>query len=71
MQYYFFYFKADSSAGVFPLCLRIMINYMVLLKITPEQDRILPLQIYPNCTQKRRESLVIYFWQALKKLDPM
>lgn len=26
MQHYFFYFKADGSAGAFSLCLRIMIN---------------------------------------------
>lgn len=50
MQCYLFYFNSDDSADIFPLSLRIMINYVILVKITQEQDRILPLQIHPNCT---------------------
>lgn len=63
------YFKADGSAGAFPLSLRIMINCMVVVKIAQEQDRIL---FFANTT-KLHLGLggVIYniFLSDLKKLD--
>lgn len=54
IQHHFFYLKADGFANAFPLFLRIMINCMLLVKITQEQDRILPLQIQPDCPYERR-----------------